>query len=98
VDTLFTGTVWIDKMRAAVAATYEDPRTQTVRKRHLGTFGGAGLPALVEAMAYDLLGLRTEQLDDVVACAGRFESSSTAMLWRLHGFDLAEPSPPASLA
>jgi hypothetical protein len=48
---------------------YSDPRAHVLRERHLGTFGGDGIPVPIESIAEDLLGLRLEE-DDLGECSG----------------------------
>jgi IrrE N-terminal-like domain len=48
---------------------YSDPRAHELRAEYLATFGGDEIPAPVESIAEDLLGLRVEQCD-LGECSG----------------------------
>jgi uncharacterized protein DUF955 len=53
----------------SVPTRYTDPRAHELRAEYLATFGGDELPAPVESIAEDLLGLRIEQCD-LGECSG----------------------------
>ncbi len=55
---------------AAASRKYVDPRAHALRSRYLAAFGGAGIPAPVEGIAEDLLGLRIEERWDMGDCSG----------------------------
>ena len=59
--------------------SYTDPRAHELRERYLATYGGDGIPAPVESIAEDLLGLRIEE-DDLGECSGMLIPSERLIL------------------
>ena len=66
-----------------VDSTYEDPRAHAVRERYLGLYGGEAVPAPVEAIAEDLLGLRVERSWDI-DCSGMLLPAERRILLNAH--------------
>ena len=58
---------------------YTDPRAHELRERYLAAYGGDEIPAPVESIAEDLLGLRIEE-DDLGECSGMLIPSERLIL------------------